>query len=123
MYDVCDRQSFENIPMWFGEIAKHASDKCLTVLIGNKSDESGDPRERIEPITRQVSFEEGERLAHEHNSLFFMECSCKTGENVEAIMLRIVLGLLKQVDKVLYLIPPTPPQPPPPHGVRQCDIG
>ena len=87
MYDICDRQSFESISRWYDEIESHAGN-CLIVLVGNKVDCDKSPRE--------VLYEEGKSLAKSKLSLFFMECSNKTGENVDAILARLVVELMNK---------------------------
>ena len=38
MFDVCDRDSFENVPHWMAEIERWASDTCCKILVGLKND-------------------------------------------------------------------------------------
>jgi hypothetical protein len=62
-------------------------------------------------MTREVSSEEGEALANEINAMFFMECSSKTGENVEAIVMRLVVALVRHLEAFPNTnITPTHPQ-------------
>lgn len=53
VYDITDRDSFENVKTWMAEIDKYASESVNRMLIGNKSDMA----ER-----REVSYEEGLEL-------------------------------------------------------------
>lgn len=54
VYDVTDRETFENVRQWMLEIEKFANDNVCKVLVGNKCD-------LVEK--RKVSREEGEELA------------------------------------------------------------
>jgi len=73
VYDVTDRQSFENIRNWIKNIKQHASESVRKILLGNKCDMDE---------KRAVSLEEGQKLADEFGIEFF-ETSAKSGDNVE----------------------------------------
>jgi Ras-related protein Rab-6A len=74
VYDITNRQSFQNINAWFEDIQAHHGDTgLLKVLVGNKNDLSE---------KRQVSLEEGQKKADEMNMLF-METSAKAGYNIK----------------------------------------
>jgi len=62
---------------WLEEVRQHGNPDMTIMLVGNKSDLD---------TRRQVSTEEGQRFAEEHN-LIFMETSAKTSANVEAAFL------------------------------------
>jgi len=71
IYDITNRESFENITKWFKE-AEYENKEARKILIGNKSD--------LEDL-RQVSYEEG-RLLGEKLGMRFFEISAKTAENI-----------------------------------------
>ncbi|CAB0039563.1 unnamed protein product, partial [Trichogramma brassicae] len=73
LYDVTNKQSFDNIRAWLGEIREYAQDDVVIMLLGNKCDCGSD---------RVVRKEDGQRLASEYK-VPFMETSAKTGLNVE----------------------------------------
>ncbi|CAI7721008.1 Ras-like protein ORAB-1 [Plasmodium vivax India VII] len=73
VYDVTDRDSFNNVKNWIIEIEKYASEDVQKVLIGNKIDLKND---------RNVSYEEGKELADSCN-IQFLETSAKIAHNVE----------------------------------------
>ena len=54
VYDVTDRDTFENVRQWMQEIDKFATDNVCKVIVGNKCDLDD---------SRKVSTEEGEELA------------------------------------------------------------
>ena len=62
------------------------------MLIGNKGDLD---------TRRQVSTEEGERFAKEHD-LVFLETSAKTSYNVEEAFLRTSKVIFENIDKGIY---------------------
>ncbi|CAA9988710.1 ras-related protein Rab-1B, putative [Plasmodium knowlesi strain H] len=73
VYDVTDRDSFNNVKNWIIEIEKYASEDVQKILIGNKIDLKND---------RNVSYEEGKELADSCN-IQFLETSAKIAHNVE----------------------------------------
>jgi len=77
VYDVTDRNSFENIKNWVGQINVHAENSIniSKVLIGNKCD--------VDEKERQVTREQGEQLAKEFKIEHFFEASAKQDKNVK----------------------------------------
>lgn len=73
VYDVTDRESFNNVKNWIIEIEKYAAEDVQKILIGNKIDLKND---------RNVSYEEGKELADNCN-IQFLETSAKIAHNVE----------------------------------------
>ncbi|KAJ8609560.1 hypothetical protein CTAYLR_006040 [Chrysophaeum taylorii] len=73
VYDVSERDSFQNIQHWVHQIRENADDRVRLVLVGNKCD-----REE----SRVVSTKEGEELARQYGVSFF-ETSAKDNKNVD----------------------------------------
>ncbi|XP_039253691.1 ras-related protein Rab-37-like [Styela clava] len=73
VYDITNRQSFNNVRSWIADIKQHAKENVIVMLIGNKADCSS---------TRMVTLAEGEKLAKEFE-LVFVETSARSGMNVE----------------------------------------
>ena len=73
VYDITERESFENLNSWLIEIEKNANKNVYKLLIGNKCD--------LED-KRQVSFQEGKDFA-ESNGMKFIETSAKTASKVQ----------------------------------------
>ena len=71
MFDVTNKQSFENLPNWFEQCEK-AEEKRIIYLCGNKIDLEG----------RLITKEEAEQLAKQFGTKYF-EVSAKTGEGIE----------------------------------------
>eukprot|EP01089_Gocevia_fonbrunei_P009011 TRINITY_DN2089_c0_g1_i1.p1 TRINITY_DN2089_c0_g1~~TRINITY_DN2089_c0_g1_i1.p1 ORF type:complete len:201 (+),score=41.24 TRINITY_DN2089_c0_g1_i1:94-696(+) len=73
VYDITRRDTFEHLTSWLEDCRKYSNSNIVIMLIGNKSDLEA---------KRQVTREEGESFAKEHN-LLFLETSAKTADNVE----------------------------------------
>jgi len=78
MYDITNRESFENVKKWKKNISEHVPN-VLLYLVGGCSEREAE---------RSVSLESGRSLAAEFNIPFF-ECSSTTGQNVEALFAKV----------------------------------
>ena len=82
MYDLTDRESFENVSMWYDEMNKSVNQKVSCMLVGNKLDMDS---------RRTVTSQEGRSLGIRFVNLAdkygipFAETSAKTAQNVEGI--------------------------------------
>lgn len=72
LYDISDRQSFQNASYWYEQVKNHAGPELVVMLVGNKCDLKHQ---------RQVSYQEARKFA-EKNDMLFYETSAKTSENV-----------------------------------------
>jgi len=73
VYDVTDRESFNNVKNWMLEIEKYAMESVNKLLVGNKSDLTS---------KKVVTFEEGKELADSFQ-IGFVETSARMSQNVE----------------------------------------
>ena len=73
VYDITDRDSFENLNSWLIEIEKNANKNVYKLLIGNKSD--------LEE-KRKVTYQEGKDFATS-NGMQFIETSAKADTKVK----------------------------------------
>jgi len=82
VYDVTDRESFEETEKFFNEIAgcRNLDAGWALVIVGNKIDLEEE---------REVSSEDGEEQAQRYNAKY-MECSAKDITLVEAIFMQII---------------------------------
>lgn len=71
-YDITSRLSFTNVSTWLKEINENAPEEIQKILIGNKCDLN----------EREVTTEEGKKLAEE-NGMKFFETSAKNDINVK----------------------------------------
>lgn len=86
VYDITDRESFENLNSWLIEIEKNANKNVYKLLIGNKSD--------LEE-KRKVTYQEGKDFATS-NGMQFMETSAKTASKVQEAFELLTQEIIKQ---------------------------
>ncbi|PFH37078.1 putative small GTP binding protein rab1a [Besnoitia besnoiti] len=84
VYDVTDRESFNNVKNWMMEIDKYAMEGVSKLLVGNKCDLTS---------KRVVTYEEGKEFADSCN-MRFIETSAKNAHNVEQAF-HIMAGEIK----------------------------
>ena len=72
IYDLTNYESFEHLPQWIEEIRANIKNEIPLLLVGNKSDLTGQ---------RAVSMEEINDFTEKFN-LYYMETSAKTGDGV-----------------------------------------
>ena len=72
IYDITNKNSFNNLQDWLEVIENNANKNVLKILIGNKNDLEED---------RQIKTEEGQSFAN-RNNMQFIETSAKTNTNV-----------------------------------------
>lgn len=73
VYDVTDRESYNNVKHWITEIDKYAAEGVNKLLVGNKSDLQS---------KKVVSYDEAKELA-DSLGVQFLETSAKNAHNVE----------------------------------------
>jgi Ras-related protein Rab-10 len=87
VYDITSGKSFDNISKWLRNIEEHASPGVERMLLGNKCDMDD---------KRQVTKEQGERIAREH-AIPFLETSAKNNINIEEAFMTLTANILKKV--------------------------
>ncbi|XP_015740381.1 ras-related protein Rab-44 isoform X2 [Coturnix japonica] len=102
MYDITSQYSFADVHYWLSCIQEGAEDGVTVLLLGNKTDCAAE---------RQVPTQEGERLAQEHQLLFY-ECSAASGHNVTESIVSLVRALKVSEDRLRNKAEevPKPPQ-------------
>ncbi|XP_031721189.1 EF-hand calcium-binding domain-containing protein 4A [Anarrhichthys ocellatus] len=91
MYDITQSSSFAAVRAWMDSVKEKMCEGAVLMLLANKLD-LADSR------SREVKTEEGQRLADQHQALFY-ECSAKTGCNVEELMASLAGMLVSQHDR------------------------
>ena len=92
VYDISNRESFENISTWIEDCRSQSPQTIFMVLVGNKND--------LED-KRVVTFEEGQELA-EKNKMMFFETSAKLGTNVDEIFYKSAENIAKKIEENYY---------------------
>jgi len=77
VYDITDKESFDNVRQWLFEIDRYASESVCKLLVGNKADLKN---------KRAVEYETAKAFADELN-IPFLETSAKSATNVEQAFL------------------------------------
>ena len=70
VYDITNKESFENLYAWLKDLTNININEVIICIVGNKIDLNE---------KREVSNEEGQKYAQEHDFIF-QEVSAKTGE-------------------------------------------
>ena len=70
VYDITNKESFENLYAWLKDLTNININEVIICIVGNKTDLNE---------KREVSNEEGQKYAQEHDFIF-QEVSAKTGE-------------------------------------------
>jgi Ras-related protein Rab-14 len=87
VYDVSRRDTFAHVGSWLTDVRANTNPHCVMILLGNKSDLEDQ---------REVSHEEAAKFAEENN-LLFLECSAKSGDNVEQAFLQVTRKVHEKV--------------------------
>ncbi|KAK4475114.1 hypothetical protein MN116_002202 [Schistosoma mekongi] len=87
VYDITRRLTFTQIQTWLTDARRLTSPDTVIFLIGNKADLDGQ---------RTVTFEEAKLIADE-NGLMFLECSAKSGVNVEEVFIETARKIFQNV--------------------------
>lgn len=89
VYDVSNRESFQNIGYWYAEMKRLCEPNTKGILVGNH---------RYKSDQREVSTEDGQHLA-EHLELPFLETSTVKGININECFDQIVDILLDEMER------------------------
>ena len=81
IYDVTNKQTFENVKNWITQIKEEANQNVIIYLAGNKID--------MDEELKLVPTEDGQQMADEYN-LPFKETSAKEGININEIFQELV---------------------------------
>ena len=94
VYDITNRQSFDDINFWLNEIKEKANKNTIILLVGNKCDLEDE---------RKVSFQEGKDFA-DNNGIKFIETSAKTNQNVDEAFEILIDEVIKNNKDILKKI-------------------
>ncbi|XP_063933589.1 ras-related protein Rab-6A-like isoform X2 [Zophobas morio] len=83
VYDITNRNSFEQTTKWIEDVRQERSNDAIIMLVGNKTDLAG---------KRVIGVDEGEKKAASAN-VMFIETSAKTGQNVRELFRQVASAL------------------------------
>ena len=86
IYNYC-QESFEDIVLWYKELKENANPDIKLILVGNKSDLKDQ---------RKVDNKDVKNLINDLDIDLNIECSAKSGENVEKLFVEASKMLYKQ---------------------------
>ena len=87
VFDITDRESYENIPRWIKQTNETAPEACIKILVGNKCDfdcEFGSNLKKnpYQTQKREVSYEEAIQFSKLNGFLSYYETSAKTNKGI-----------------------------------------
>ncbi|MFX1339333.1 MAG: Rab family GTPase [Promethearchaeota archaeon] len=94
MYDITRKNSLNNIDEWFGIFQRALREEVSRIpilVVGGKKDLD---------YYREVTLEDAEHIAQTHNLYDIIECSAKSGENVEYIFKILTYKMLEKIDLI-----------------------
>ncbi|XP_055872492.1 uncharacterized protein LOC106064106 isoform X3 [Biomphalaria glabrata] len=92
MYDVQNKDTFQQLPYWLDTVERFASSERSLIIVGHKAD--------AENSKRQVSLEEAKTFA-EVKGIFFEEASSKNDLNVSPIFHKLTEMMLQKNQPIL----------------------
>ncbi|CAH8632230.1 unnamed protein product [Dicrocoelium dendriticum] len=87
VYDITRKSTFNQINTWLTDARRLTCHNTVVFLIGNKAD--------LEE-QRDVSYEDAKQFAAEHD-LMFLECSAKSGANVDDVFIETARKIYQNV--------------------------
>ncbi|MBN3273128.1 RAB15 protein, partial [Polyodon spathula] len=94
VYDITSERSFQHIMKWASDVDEYAPEKVQKILIANKADEQRE---------RQVTIEQGVKLANEYGMDFFETSAC-TNYNIKESFTRLTELVLQAHKKELDVL-------------------
>lgn len=83
VFDITNRQTFENCDKWAEEVKKERGNNAIIVFVGNKSDQGEE---------RAVTVDEAQAKSGLYGAVYF-ETSAKTGDNVQ-LLFNLILNII-----------------------------
>ena len=102
MFDLTDRQSFDDLNMWINDLNTLCAPNAYIILIGNKLDLTVE-----DEAARQIAESEEQAFAQRYN-LIYLETSAKDGKNVSEAFARLGTEILRRVKEGQITLPKPP---------------
>ena len=90
-YDISRYTSFQNLQEWY-DVVENNTTNPIFIMVGGKAD--------LSESRRTVKKEEAEEFKNEHNILFLIETSSKTGDNNANVFETLVEAILKKKELI-----------------------
>lgn len=90
MYDITRKETLLNIDTWFSLFQNKLVEwrgQIPILIVGGKSDLT---------IERKTNLEEASNLSKSYNILDNIECSAKTGENIDKLFMTLIIEIMKR---------------------------
>ena len=88
VFDINNRESFENLPGWFQEFRSSIHPKLPVFVLGNKDDLRS---ESLDPVTEPETYDYTTILAEESGtSISYLSTSALTGYNVDVAFSKLI---------------------------------
>lgn len=100
VYSVTDRASFKAAETWIKKVSEYAGNDCSLVLVANKVD--------VPNSQKQVSEEEGMRLAH-RNSIEYYEVSATENSGIHEAMTGLARSMSRRYERRVANLNPSSP--------------
>jgi len=88
VFDLNNKESFDALPEWFGQIKEHAQEGCHIMLVGNKSD-----------LPRAISEETAKQVIANLPNAQYIETSAKNNWNVDKAFMKLVGSIYNGLKK------------------------
>jgi Ras-related protein Rab-1A len=92
VFDINNRQSFENLDDWFDEIRNNLTDKLRVFILGNKEDLRDQAKD---PVSEEEGYQYAKRLGEQlGSSVSYLSTSALTGYNVEVAFNKLIAEIM-----------------------------
>ena len=95
VYDISSKKSFEGLDPWLKDLRQHTEPNIPAFIVGNKCD-----------LERVVETEEAKIFSVSNRTIYFTECSAKSGYNVKQIFFEAAKFLYKSYNTIKAQIQP-----------------
>ncbi|KAF7595130.1 hypothetical protein BBP40_007097 [Aspergillus hancockii] len=99
VFDITRPSTFTSCTQWLQDLRQIAEEGIVVILVGNKSDLSGDDSERSQ---RHVTRREAEEWCRMNNIVRYVETSAKSGDGVERAFLEVAERIYRNIEAGKY---------------------
>ncbi|KAB8199045.1 Rab subfamily of small GTPase [Aspergillus parasiticus SU-1] len=99
VFDITRPSTFTSCTQWLHDLRQIAEEGIVVILVGNKSDLTGNEPERSE---RHVTRREAEEWCRMNNVVRYVETSAKSGDGVERAFLEVAERIYRNIEAGRY---------------------